>query len=709
MRKMFLYLVCSLMVLTFPSAVWAESTFHNGLSLQGYTGILNAPNAAVTAEGRLYFLFSDQVEPHRRTLQDSAENYMFSIGMLPYFEIGGRFTEEHPDGMRDLSANAKVQVPRFFDNPYIPDLAFGIQDLGGGSAHLETKYGVASETVGPLRLSLGLGIGPDRLDGIFGGAEVRLFDWLYLLGEYDTDEVNVGFRVFTPDDLFPIPVNIGLTAKTSLENDAGEFDLAATVQFPLGLGKYEGERLPEELGPAVAAAQSMGEGRPQKATAMPEDQENLEEPLAEVPDMAEAVDEPIIELKTALVDLGFENVRAGVLGADGLYIEYENNRYNHNALDGLGLVMGVAARMAPVSLRSMTVVLKRTRIPMISVSVPVDACRAFLTPVKVSIRRKNAFEENFKISSKTDLPEEIRFVGEETNKSLFRPRLAVFPGLITSLGTEVGALDYLVSLRTDLSVPVWKGGKVNLSWGFPLFWSDDFDDGKIFDFVRKEDAPIKRLMFHQAFKLMPNVVSQFSFGQYVSDNQGIMNETFWMPGDGQHRLGLKLGYFRDNYLDSSREIWLGTYRYYWDRFDLFLEGTYGQFWREDRGISLEAKRYFGDTAISLFYKHVGSEAGERVAGIEITLPLTPRREMKPRSFQITGIDQWSHSKQVAVATEGQGGTFVSNRARSPETLHDLAPAYLNDDRLSESYIKAHVMRLRNAYQKWGGDDQKNEH
>lgn len=712
-KKSILWMFLGLLFWAIPFAAGAETPyFHNGLSLQGYTGLLNAPNAVVTDEGRGYLLFSDQMERHRRRLQDSAENYMFSIGLLPNFEIGARLTEEHPNGMRDLSANLKFRVPRFFDHPYIPDLAFGIQDVGGGSTHLETKYGVLSKTIGPLRLSLGLGLGPDRLDGIFGGAEVRLFDWLYLLGEYDTEEANVGIRAFTPDDLFPIPVNLGFIAKTSLEHKAGEFDLAAVLQFPLGLGRYEGERLPEELGPS-GDGEKQFLGRSLKADSddkgEAEDEfELLEAPVAAVPDLAEPMDAPIQDIKDTLVDLGFENVRAGVLGEDGLYVEYENNRYNHNELDGLGLVMGVSAHKAPVSLKSMTVVLKRHKIPMMAVSVSVGACREFLTPVKVSMKRKAEFESGIMVSRHTDFAGNVRFVGKRLNSSLFRPRLAIYPHLFSFLGTESGVYSYLLSIRPDLRLPVWKGGEINLRYNIPAVWHERFDDGGIYDHLR-EDPKMDRLMFNQAFKLHSDVTTQVNGGFYRygwRDNVGMFNETFWTPGDGRHRVGLKLGYFHDNDEDFNREVWLASYRYYMSRWDLFLEGTYGRFWHEDRGVMVTAKRFFGDVAVDLFYRHVGTGTGDRAAGLRVSLPLTLRRDMKPRKYgQVLGDRHWSYGHQTAVATEGQRNPVTTTLAVIPVTERDLGPAYYDNDRLNERYVRAHIMRLRAAYQKWGLDEE----
>ena len=79
-----------LAVLLIPSPGVISS---NELSFQGYTGLLNIPNGYVTPNKRLEILFSNQLEYTRKNL-DRAENYVFSTGLLPNFEIGGRFTEE---------------------------------------------------------------------------------------------------------------------------------------------------------------------------------------------------------------------------------------------------------------------------------------------------------------------------------------------------------------------------------------------------------------------------------------------------------------------------------------------------------------------------------------------------------------------------------------------------------------------------------------
>ncbi len=83
------------------------------------------------------------------------------------------------------------------------------------------------------------------MEGVFGGAEIRVFDWLHLLGEYDTKESNFGIRLLTPENLFNFPVSLGFTAKTS-DYDYSEFDLAFMMELPLGFERHEEQECIEE-------------------------------------------------------------------------------------------------------------------------------------------------------------------------------------------------------------------------------------------------------------------------------------------------------------------------------------------------------------------------------------------------------------------------------------------------------------------------------
>ena len=55
-----LYVGCFFLVFTNQATAAQPETFHNTLSLQGFTGILNTPNAHVTEEGDFYALYTNQ-------------------------------------------------------------------------------------------------------------------------------------------------------------------------------------------------------------------------------------------------------------------------------------------------------------------------------------------------------------------------------------------------------------------------------------------------------------------------------------------------------------------------------------------------------------------------------------------------------------------------------------------------------------------------
>ena len=85
----FAFLGCCTFLMAAVGAAAAEpEAFHNALSLQGFTGILNTPNAHVTDEGWLYALYSNQTEPQWRQKTSFQDNYQFSLGFFNFIELG---------------------------------------------------------------------------------------------------------------------------------------------------------------------------------------------------------------------------------------------------------------------------------------------------------------------------------------------------------------------------------------------------------------------------------------------------------------------------------------------------------------------------------------------------------------------------------------------------------------------------------------------
>ena len=747
--------VCLILAMNAPSGQAQE--FHNALSLQGFTGLLNTPNAEVTDEGKAYLLYSNQKEDKWRDRTPRQETYMFSVGLFSVMEVGGRLTEAPGAGVRDLSANFKVRVPFIPRGTYFPQVALGMQDAGGGAKQLQTKYVVATEEWWRFRFSLGYGKGPDRMDGVFGGVELKTFEWLYLIGEHDTKDKNLGIRFVSPD-LFGLPVNLQATAKTSLDYRAGHMEYGIGIQIPLGFDdrrkkpraesrggkdaepdesdRDKGE--PEEAEAAVAAkapeagpsetgkggfaigvvAPAMApEPAAKRASAGTAGDESGKTTPAVGPEMLAAGNETLAlldigdgglrKLREKLVADGFQNVR---IGADGdktlLVIEYENVRYNYNELDGLGVVGGMAVATVSPGFEMIQLVVRKKGIRVLQVCFTLLDFKAFLKDPG----NRAQFNAGLEMTADVKVDEEVRFIDGDANAnpSWLNSELIIYPGLKTFVGTEVGLVDYLLSVKPDYYLNTWKGAVLNARWDIPVKWSENFEEGKAFRNSR-DSSKLERVMLHQAVKVAPTVMFNLGAGLVLKDTYGTINEVMWTPGGGNHRFMLKHAYLSSTEKQAAYQgnrVYLGAYRYFFGPLDLYLEGTAGQFLDNDRGFTVELKRFFGDTAFSLFYKNSKTEAKPgspsehvQMGGAQISFPLTLRKDMKPLPYaklQVKGANEWGYSQETKIVSPGSANSVNTSIGLDPVPAYNLERVFYNRDRLSEDYIREHLNRIRDA-------------
>lgn len=685
------------------SACFGEG-FHNALSLQGFTGLLNTPTAEVTDEGKLYLLFSDQEESKWRDRTPRQENYLFSVGLFSIVELGGRVTDA-AKVTRDLSANFKVKVPFIPKGRYLPSIAFGVQDIGGGARQLQSRYLVATEELWRLRLSLGYGTGPDRMKGVFGGIELKAFDWLYLIGENDAAETNAGIRLVTPSVL-GIPINVQVTAKTSLNHEPGEVEFGFGVQFPLGLDHHGRKPLLPAADVPGRAAGEVGQGRgdaalpgdaAEKPARVPAGHEEAGGERQAFPVPASGGDDELraslAGLQEKLATAGFQNVRVGEKGHRLLVIEYENSRYNHNELDGLGVVAGMAVTHAPAGLEMLRLVIRNKNIRILQLSAPVADFSGFFADAG----KLAALRESLAITTDVADDEGVNFAAGAGNPSRLKSTLVLYPELRTFVAHDFGVFDYVLSIRPDFYLNVWKGGVINARWDIPVSWSENFEEGKPFRSSRRS-SQFQRLMLFQAIKTAPAVMANLGGGMIQKDSYGTLNEIMWTPGSGAHRLRFKHLFARDRETHATNEAYLASYRYYFNPLDTYLEGTAGRFFTRDTGFTLELKRFFGDTAFSVYYKNTETAGRERiqVGGVQIAFPLTPRRDMKPYLLQVRGIEEWGYAQETRIVSPGEFNFLDTAVGINPQPPYNLERVFYNRDRLTESYIRKHLLRLRDA-------------
>jgi hypothetical protein len=205
-------------------------------------------------------------------------------------------------------------------------------------------------------------------------------------------------------------------------------------------------------------------------------------------------------------------------------------------------------------------------------------------------------------------------------------------------------------------------------------------------------------MLFQALKPAPGLMAIIGAGMVVKDSYGTLNEATWLSEKGEHRIRIMQLYAEEKG-NGKREVYLGGYRYYYSPLDTYLEGTAGKFWTQDTGALFELKRFFGDTAVTIFYKNSVTTDGKnhQAGGIQFSLPLTPRRDMQPYPVQIRGSEEWSYAQETGLFKSNYLGTPTGIK---PEPPFNIGRVFYDRDRLSEAYIRRHLLRLRDAYQRY---------
>jgi hypothetical protein len=688
------------------------------LSFQGFTGILNTPSAHVNSEGSIHLLYTDQREwMWRNDRQNYQDNYLMSVGLFNFIELGGRLTEA-PGRGRDLSASLKVtSAPLTKDTPLWPVVAFGLQDVGGGSNLQQSKYFVVSEDYWRFRFSAGYGFDSQRMQGVFGGVEFRAHDWVTLLGEYDTRDTSVGIRLVTPE-IWVTPVQLTATFKSVLNHEPGNIDIAAGLTFPLDFRKRSGRAADISAPVQSVAAHGMKESTaltsaptsaltsPPPAAAPPAVSKPAAAELTAAGTMTNAVSAAALEnlhtIQKQLESVGFINVRAGQRLTHELVVEYENTIFNHNELDALGVVAGIVAESSSESFETVRIVIKRKDIRVAAIKVPLTTLRMFMKQAG-DVR---ALKESLSFSYDTDFTDDTYYLPQEESGFAFpNTSLILAPGLLTFVGTEVGVFDYLLTFQPEILSTLWKGGVMQLRWEIPLAWSSNFDDGQPFRRFRN-DPRMSRAMLFQGINLAPGLMANLGGGMVLYKNYGTLNEVMWSPGEGTHRFRGVQAWSRDTENNNrTQQVYLASYRYLYAPLDLSLEATGGRYWGQDEGFSLELKRFFGDTAVSAYYKNTTTEAGRhwQAAGIQFAFPLTPRKDFKIGPLQVRGTDEFAYNLESTLATGNQRTNDVISQALAinPQPTPALYRSYYNRDRLSAGYLEQHLDRLREAWLLYG--------
>lgn len=683
------------------------------LTQAGYTGLGITPSAHLLGWGRAETTYDSQLPGVVR--DPTGHNFVLGFGLLPNLEVAGRlatntlnsncFTEGC--GTRDLSASGKVGIG--LDAAHRFRVAAGATDVGGAATNFRTYYGVLTYNEGPLEASAGLakrsgaGSGGSKspLHGPFAAAAWQPAPWVRGQVEYTDGNAWAGVRLFAPTQWLPEGWQLyaGANLRLNDNNLTRRSWLTAGLSIPLYKVpdlRRDGPKapLPTLPAPALPAA-------PAGPTAS-----------ANVPDTR------LHELASALQAKGLEDISIGRMPDGSIAVRANNASYNWNSADALGAALGAVAATLGDTKAGYRLVLTQRQTPLVAVTGQADCLRQWIDTDAAACAGGELSTPG--TGALDTLHAGVAWFVRDQQASSRTLRVALSPVLRTNVGTDVGALDYSAGLNIGLQLPLWNGASVEWRRNVPLAHTSDYEPQGVFGF-RRIRAETERLVLVQTVRVplerwlapgndvqalrwgLAALTAQATVGRVGSSFDGVHGALRWEPGEGRHRVSGEAGYFHNTRFGSGEfnagpahaTPLLASYRYSVTPTRTYLEATGGQFMNNDLGFQLGMRQWFSDVSVSAYYRRTRftGEPARQFIGLEISLPIGPRRDMAPaRHVQVTGTPRFTHGIETLV--RDKNNAVLTGFGVLPPT--PSLDATFNSDRAGLVYFEDNIRRIRDA-------------
>ncbi len=640
----------------------------DALSANGLPGLVHTPVASGLPTGAVRFSISTMPDyPRIASIRDNfawQANFGVAIGLWDRLVIGGRATEVRleepkppvlfilPDGgfavirrdfeVRDMSANVSLLVLR--ESDVLPAITVAAEDVGGAASKFEARYAVASKTLWDrrVRLSAGYGVGPDVLDGAFGGVEFSPIPGLALLAEYDAERFNGGARLNLIPERWVTKGIPQITASALWAESEG-------ASFSVGLGTPLAGPAPSDTD-ASRVTRSGTTGSTSGGVAQ------------------------------ALADLGFEDVAVEMESPGTLRVEYENRVYNQSELDGLAVVLSTVAATASSDITTLDVVVKSARTPVVEVVVS-EAALSDLRAGGIPASGSPGMEARWAERTRPGPPT----VNPSTGHLDFELTPLVEHFVFSEFGVAEARLNLIPSLRAQ-PLP---GLTLEAAARVPLYQSSRYF---LLGGSRPDPQLERATIGYVRGVAMPNgwkAFGELSVGQMNVDDLGVRQQIEVLAPGGTLQFGADVAVLGPETSTVDRLYAVGTVRALLPEFGTRISLSAGQFMDEDKGVTVDFTRFFGDTQISLFMKDTDNS---RVAGIGFTVPLSFRKDLKPRTVRPRMTSAFGAAVQTVVGNETNPILRDVGRFLSPTT--SISARYLDFNRLNPTWVSVQLQDPR---------------
>jgi len=704
------------------------------MTAAGFTGLELTPNAHLLDWGRFAFTYDRQLPG---AANPRGHNFVGGFGLLPNVEVSGRVAANDlhtncftaPCGLRDLSASVKAGIGLDPANRF--RIALGATDLGGAATNFRSYYGVLTWSAEALEVSGGLATRRSAaaratqspLDGPFASAAWQPLSWIRGQLEYTDHDAWAGVRLFAPARWLPEGWSafVGANARLTDSNVTARSWFTAGLSIPLykvpPLARERATSAPVQL---PAPQQPLPAYEPRvPAPALPA-APGPAMPVAPAAAAPAAPPSPVSDsglqaLASELRQRGLEDIWVGRMPDGSVAVRANNATYNWNSVDAVGAAVGAIGQVLGDTPTVYRFVLTQRQVPLVAITGQADCLRQWITqPAAGCVAGELSTPGSMPLSS---LHDGASWVVRGLQPSWKTLRVAISPVLRTNVATELGVLDYSAGVNLGLLQPLWSGASAEWRVQHEVARSDDYAPGAPFHARRVRDGT-ERLVLTQTTRLpleywlgggdpvrvrnwgLAATTAQVTAGRIGGHFDGVHVALRTEPGEGRHRLLLQGGVFRNHDFgavrgepETAKPLLLG-WRYNLAPTRTYLEATAGQFMNNDRGLQLGLRQWFGDVAVQAYIRRTrfAGLPARSIAGLEISLPLGPRRDMNPSLFQVTGTPRFAHAIETVVGDSQNAvlsGTGVLPPAPSLDALH-------NADRASLLYFEDNLPRLRDA-------------
>lgn len=268
------------------------------------------------------------------------------------------------------------------------------------------------------------------------------------------------------------------------------------------------------------------------------------------------------------------------------------------------------------------------------------------------------------------------------NPAAYRAEVRLTPEERSFVATDFGVLDYSLALLPSLRLQLPLGLAAYGTYEVPVSNTEEFENGKAYAFFRHKGGWRERKL-QWAYHPLPGLIGLSAIGKsqvYDIPFNVISNELVWDVLDGRNQFRyLNAQYKPENSIRySSTNVQLWSYRFWWIKAQTALEFTYGHYFYQDRGFKAELRRYFGDTVVAIFVRE-DLDNKQKLAGITLSLPLTPRQAPSLGPVTITGTPRFSTTRATVF---GESANLIRPFfLYEPPTQYDLRRDLMDSDRL----------------------------